>query len=103
MPKIIAEGVDTFDCIVPTHYARRGVAFTSKGELDLYDSKMLKDFRPLDPDCACEVCGKYTRSYICHLMKAKEIAPLTLLSFHNLYYFNSYVAKLREDIRKGKL
>ncbi len=103
MPKIIAEGVDTFDCIVPTHYARRGVAFTSGGELDMFDSKMLKDFKPLDPKCDCEVCGKYTRSYICHLMRAKEISPLTMLTFHNLYYFNAHVAKLRQDIRRGKL
>ncbi len=103
MPKIIAEGVDTFDCIVPTHYARRGVAFTSKGKLDLYDAKLLKDFRPLDPNCGCDVCKNHTRSYICHLMKAKEIAPLSLLTFHNLHYFNAYVAKLREDIRKGRL
>lgn len=103
MQKIIAQGVDTFDCIVPTHYARRGVAFTSKGELDLYDSKMLKDFKPLDPKCGCEVCTGYSRSYICHLMKAKEIAPLSLLTFHNLYFFNAYVAGLREKIRGGKL
>lgn len=103
MPKIIAEGVDTFDCIVPTHYARRGVAFTSSGKLDLYDSKLLKDFKPLDPKCGCEVCGKYTRSYICHMMRAREIAPLSLLTFHNLYYFNAYAAKLRQDIRSGKI
>lgn len=104
MPKIIAEGVDTFDCIVPTHYARRGVAFTSKGELELFNQKFLKDRNPLDPNCDCEVClTGYTRSYISHLLRAKEIAPLSLITFHNLHFFNSYVEKLRKDIANGKL
>lgn len=103
MPKIIAQGVDTFDCIVPTHYARRGIAFTSQGELDLFDSKMLKDFKPLDSKCSCEICANYTRSYICHLMKAREISPLSMLTFHNLYFFNAYVTKLRKNIKNGKL
>lgn len=104
MPKIIASGADTFDCIVPTHYARRGIAFTSAGELDLNSLKFLNDRKPVDPKCGCEVCqGGYSRSYITHLLRAKEITPLRLLTFHNLYFFNHYAAKLREDIKNGKL
>jgi queuine tRNA-ribosyltransferase/7-cyano-7-deazaguanine tRNA-ribosyltransferase len=100
-------GMDTFDCIVPTHYARHGTAFVSKGagggfvKIDLRQSKFLKDKRPLDPLCGCDVCRNYKRNYICHLFKAKEILPLSLLTFHNLYFFNSYAESVRVKIKKG--
>ncbi len=100
---IIKEGVDTFDCIVPTHYARRGIAFTAKGRLDVGKAAFLKDKRPLDSKCECATCGIHSRAYLCHLFRAKEIAAMSLLTFHNLYFFNDYVAKAREAIRKGKL
>ncbi|OGY67719.1 MAG: hypothetical protein A3H63_01320 [Candidatus Harrisonbacteria bacterium RIFCSPLOWO2_02_FULL_45_10c] len=103
MPWMAQAGIDTFDCIAPTHYARRGIAFTSKGRLDLAKSAMLKDKKPLDTACDCFVCRNYTRSYICHLLKAWEITPLKLLTFHNLHYFNQSVAQLREDIKNGKI
>ena len=103
LPKIISSGVDTFDCIVPTHYARRGVAFTSRGELELSKAKFLNDRKPIDSNCNCEICQGYTRSYISHLLRAKEITPLSLLTFHNLYFFNAYVEKLRLAIKNGKL
>jgi queuine tRNA-ribosyltransferase len=98
---IIKEGVDTFDCIVPTHYARRGVAFTSTGRYDLKRALALKDRRPIDPKCKCRTCGTYTRSYIAHLFKANEIGAMSLTTFHNIHWFNEYVAKLRNDIKKG--
>ncbi|MBI5306719.1 tRNA guanosine(34) transglycosylase Tgt [Candidatus Wolfebacteria bacterium] len=101
--KIIKSGIDTFDCIAPTHYARRGFAFTSFGKLDLSKSIFLKDRKLLDKKCDCEFCQNYTRSYICHLLKAKEITALRLLTFHNLYFFNSYVEKIRDEIKKGKI
>ena len=100
---IIKEGVDTFDCTVPTHYARHGIAFTSTGRLDMNKSKFLADQKPLDPKCGCATCKNYSRSYITHLLRAKEITPLRLLTFHNLYFFNSYVAKIRDKIRNGKI
>jgi len=103
IPEIIKAGVDTFDCIVPTHYARHGTAFSSDGRLDMKQSKFLKDKKPLDKKCSCYVCKDYTRSYISHLFKANEITALKLLTFHNLYFFNSYIEKLREEIKKGKL
>lgn len=103
MEPIIERGIDTFDCTVPTHYARRGVAFTSKGKLDLGKSSFLKDNGPLDPKCDCMTCLGYRRNYIAHLIRAKEITSATLLTFHNLYYFNSYVEKIREKIKQGKL
>ncbi|MDE2019349.1 MAG: tRNA guanosine(34) transglycosylase Tgt [Patescibacteria group bacterium] len=107
---IIKEGVDTFDCTVPTHYARRGIAFvspraarkeSSQSRLDLNKIFFLKDQKPLDRACGCLVCQTYSRSYIAHLIRAREITGGALLTFHNLYFFNQYVAKVREKIKKG--
>ena len=102
---IIKAGVDTFDCTLPTHYARHGVAFVFGGSktvrLDMNKSKFLYDKKPLDPKCACEVCAAYARNYISHLFRAKEITALRLLTFHNLFFFNSLIEKIRRGIRKG--
>lgn len=98
IPKIIKAGIDLFDCNVPTRYARRGIAFVSEGKLDLGQAKFLKDKNPLDKKCSCFVCQNYKRNYLCHLFRAKEITALKLLTFHNLYFFNSFVRKLRESI-----
>lgn len=103
MEPIVKEGIDTFDCIVPTHYARRGIAFGSMGKLDLSKKELLKDRKPLDPKCDCRVCEEYTRSYIAHMFRAKEITPLKLITFHNLFYFNTYVENLRKKIKKGEI
>ncbi len=100
---VMTSAIDTFDCIVPTHYARHGVAFTSIGKLDMRKTIFLDDDKPLDPNCDCLTCTTYKRNYICHLLKAGEITALRLLSFHNLYYFNTYVENLREEIKSGKL
>lgn len=100
---IIKAGVDTFDCTVPTHYGRRGVAFISEGKLDLKKNIFLKDKNPIDKNCSCEVCQNYTRSYIAHLFKAGEITALKLLSFHNLYFFNSWIEKIRKQIKADKI
>ncbi|HUV80933.1 MAG TPA: tRNA guanosine(34) transglycosylase Tgt [Patescibacteria group bacterium] len=103
IPKIIAKGMDLFDCIVPTHYARRGIAFTSAGRLDLAKSKFLKDKNPLDKKCSCSVCRNYRKNYLCHLLRAKEITGLKLLTFHNLYFFNTIVEGIRQKIKQGKI
>jgi queuine tRNA-ribosyltransferase len=100
--KIFQQGVDTVDCIIPTHYARHGVAFTSTGKIDLGRTVFLKDKRPLDKNCSCYVCKNYQRNYISHLFRAHEITPLKLLTFHNLYFFNSFIEKIREGIKTGK-
>ncbi len=103
MEKIIKAGVDTFDCTAPTHYARRGVAFTSEGRLNMRQQKFLKKREPLDKNCVCEVCLNYKKDYICHLLRAGEITALRLITFHNLHYFNQYVANIRGKIRKGEI
>ncbi len=108
---VMSSGIDTFDCIAPTHYARRGVAFVplglapslSKGRLDLRQSKFLRDRTPVDPTCACATCTTYTRSYIAHLLRAHEITALRLLTFHNLFFFNATIARMRDDIKRGKI
>jgi len=95
---IVKKGVDLFDCTVPTHYARRGVAFVNGNKLNLNQTKFLKDKKSLDSKCGCFVCKNYTRSYLSHLIRAKEITALSLITFHNLHFFNSYVKKIREKI-----
>lgn len=103
IPAVMKAGVDTFDCIVPTQYARRGIAFTSHGRLDMAKKEFLQDLSPLDGACACSTCMAYSRAYIAHLLRAHEITALRLLTFHNVFYFNAYVATLREDIKHGAL
>jgi queuine tRNA-ribosyltransferase len=100
---IVKQGVDTFDCTVPTHYARRGIAFTSKGRVDFRKVALLKDKGPIDAKCDCLVCASYRRNYVSHLIRAREITGGALLTFHNLHFFNSYVANVREKIRRGIL
>src|SRR3989344_6542946 len=102
IPKIIKAGVDLFDCVAPTQYARRGIAFISAGKkLDLAKAEFLNDKNPIDKKCGCFVCQNYRRNYISHLLRAKEITPLKLLTFHNLYFFNSFVENIRKKIRQG--
>jgi len=100
---IVQAGADTFDCTVPTHYARHGTAFTSTGRLDLNQSRFLKDQGPLDRKCGCFVCGSYRRSYLCHLFRAKEATVMSLLTFHNLHYFNELVRRVRLEIKRGRI
>jgi queuine tRNA-ribosyltransferase len=100
---IVKAGVDTFDCTVPTHYARRGIAFVSDGRLDFTKAALLRDKNPIDPKCDCLVCANYRRNYIAHLIRAGEITGGALLTFHNLYFFNAYIERVREKIRKGIL
>ncbi len=116
--KIIKSGVDTFDCTVPTHFARHGQAFihapeqssvrdfasgSASQKLDISKAIFAKDRKPLDLKCDCTVCQNYTRSYVHHLYRAHEITALKLLTFHNLYFFNSFVENIRRKIKKGLL
>ena len=103
MEDIVKQGIDLFDCTVPTHYARRGIAFTSSGKMNMKRSIFLKDKKPLDKKCECMVCQNYSRAFICHLLKAKEITGMKLLTFHNLFFFNSFVENIRERIKIGKI
>lgn len=100
---IVKEGIDLFDCTVPTHYARRGMAFTSRGTLDLGKQQFLRHNTPLDSCCECTVCARYTRSYLAHLIRAKEMSGMRMLTMHNLFFFNTFVERIRAKIKQGKL
>ncbi len=96
-------GGDTFDCIAPTHYARRGILFTSAGRYDITKQRFLKDQKPIDPKCTCAVCKTYTRSYVSSLLRVKELTGMKLASYHNLYFFNEQAKLLRTRIGDGDI
>lgn len=99
----IRGGADTFDCIVPTRYGRHGIAFTAEGKINLRQAQFLKDKNPLDKTCACRVCMAHRRNYISHLVRAGEISALSMLTFHNLFYYHAVIAKIRKKILDGNL
>lgn len=101
--KIVKSGIDTFDCTVPTHYARRGIVFGSQGKLNLNQARFLKKGESLDKECTCNVCLNYTKDYICHLLRAGELTALKLITFHNLCYFNNFIGEIRQKIKKGEI
>ena len=101
--EIVKYGIDLFDCTVPTHYARHGIAFSGNEKLNLKKSQFLRDKNPIDKNCNCFVCQNYKRNYLAHLVRADEMTAKKLLTFHNLFYFNTFVEKLRKDIEKGKI
>ncbi len=93
----IEMGVDTFDCVSPTRVGRNGSAYTLDGRYNIKSAKYFEDFGPLDPDCNCYTCKNYSRAYINHLFKAKEILAAILVSYHNEHF----VIKLVDDIRNS--
>lgn len=94
----IQQGIDTFDCVSPTRVARNGAAYTLDGRYNIKAAKYFEDFGPLDPDCDCYTCKNYTRAYINHLYKAKEILAATLVSNHNEHFIIKLVDDIRESI-----
>ncbi|MBI3273805.1 MAG: tRNA guanosine(34) transglycosylase Tgt [Candidatus Colwellbacteria bacterium] len=100
---IIQSGIDLFDCTVPTHYARNGVAFTKKGKLNLARTQFCNDKKPIDKTCVCPTCQNYSRMYLSHLFRANEITGGKLLTIHNLFFYNSFVERLREKIKQGRI
>ena len=93
----VLRGVDMFDCVLPTRIARHGAILTSKGKINIRDKKYEYDLSPLDSDCDCQTCKKYTKSYLRHLYKCEEGLGKRLLSLHNL----RFLLKLSEDMRKA--
>ncbi len=98
----IQEGVDMFDCALPTRIARGGSVFTWQGKINLRNAKYKQDDLPLDPLCSCYTCKNYTRAYVRHLIWAKEILGMRLTTYHNLYFLSMLVKKAREAIEKNK-
>jgi queuine tRNA-ribosyltransferase len=100
--EVIARGVDTFDCVLPTRTARTGSAITREGRLNLRNVRFARDERPLDERCACPACSRFSRAYIRHLVNQQEILGLRLLSLHNLRFLLDLAAAARRAIERGE-
>lgn len=96
--RAVGEGVDLFDCVLPTRTARMGTAFSSTGRMNLRNAKFTHDFTPLDHACDCPVCQQYTRAYLRHLVKSNEMLGGILLSQHNLYYLLNLMRRARQAV-----
>ena len=90
--------MDLFDCVAPTRIARNGTLYTKKGKINIFNAKYKQDFKPIEKDCACYTCKNYTKAYIAHLFRAKEMFAATLASIHNLYFIVNLVSQIRESI-----
>jgi queuine tRNA-ribosyltransferase len=99
--EVVARGVDMFDCVLPTRTARTGSALTWEGRLNLRNARFARDTKPLDEDCGCPACMRFTRAYIRHLVNQEEILGLRLLSLHNLRFLLDLVAAARQAIEGG--
>ena len=97
----VDRGIDFFDCVYPTRNGRHGHVYTDRGKLNLFNKKYELDPLPLDEKCACPTCRSYSRAYIRHLLKAKEMLGLRLCVLHNLYFYNTMMSEIREAIRAG--
>ena len=96
--RAVGEGVDMFDCVLPTRTARMGTAFSSQGRMNMRNAKYTRDFTPLDPECTCPTCQNHTRAYIRHLVKQDEMLGGILLSIHNLHYLLDLMRRAREAV-----
>ncbi|PYS99200.1 MAG: tRNA guanosine(34) transglycosylase Tgt [Acidobacteria bacterium] len=97
----VARGVDMFDCVIPTRNGRTGSAFTSRGKLNIRNARFADDPNPLDPDCGCSVCRRYSLAYLRHLYQAGEMSAATMISHHNLAFFLDTMRGVRQSITSG--
>lgn len=98
----VARGVDFFDCVMPSRNARHAFIFTRNGTMNLMNQKYEFDTRPIDSKCHCPTCQNYTRAYIRHLFKAKEMLAMRLSVIHNLYFYNELMARIRKAIEEDR-
>lgn len=98
----VERGVDFFDCVYPTRNGRHGHAYTNRGKINLLNARFEKDMRPIEEGCTCPACRTYSRAYIRHLLKAKEMLGLRLMVLHNLSFYNRLMAEIREAIENHK-
>lgn len=97
----VDRGVDFFDCVYPTRNGRHGHVYTNHGKLNLFNAKYELDERPIEEGCQCPACRSYSRAYIRHLLKAKEMLGMRLCVLHNLYFYNTMMEEIREAIEVG--
>lgn len=98
----VSNGVDMFDCVLPTRNARNGAYFTHDGQLSIKQKRFEHDFKPLDPECKCKVCRTYSRAYLRHLFKEQEILSSMLSSYHNLYFLYNMMEEIRDAISNDR-
>ncbi len=98
----VARGVDFFDCVMPARNARHGRLFTWQGAINMKNAKYELDQTPIDPECDCPVCRRYTKAYIRHLFKAEEMLAMRLCVMHNLYFYNKLTERIREALDEGR-
>lgn len=100
--RAVGEGVDMFDTCIPTRYGRHGTALTKEGKMVVRNGEFVKDNAPLDKDCDCFVCRRYSRSYIRHLINTGEMLGLRFISYHNVYFYVRLMRQIREAIRQDR-
>jgi len=98
----VARGVDLFDCVLPTRNARNGQCFTADGPVTIKQARYLRDPRPLQDDCACYACRRFSRAYLRHLFMAEELLAYRLFTLHNLHFFLGLMAAMRDAIAQGR-
>lgn len=98
----VDRGVDFFDCVYPSRNGRHGHVYTNHGKLNLFNAKYELDERPIEEGCQCPACRTYSRAYIRHLLKAKEMLGMRLCVLHNLYFYNTMMEEIREAIEQGR-
>ncbi|MHB1455561.1 MAG: tRNA guanosine(34) transglycosylase Tgt [Armatimonadota bacterium] len=99
----VMQGIDMFDCVLPTRLGRNGSMYTTYGRINIKNARFIDDFTPLDHECDCWVCRNYTRAYIRHLYKAGEILAARLATFHNLYFYKRIIDGIRNAITDDNL
>ena len=97
----VERGVDFFDCVYPTRNGRHGHLYTNHGKINLFNAKYELDSRPIEEGCGCPACQRYSRAYIRHLLKAKEMLGMRLCVLHNLYYYNTMMTEIRDALDAG--
>ena len=98
----VERGVDFFDCVYPTRNGRHGHLYTNRGKINLFNAKYELDERPIEEGCNCPACRRYSRAYIRHLLKAKEMLGMRLCVLHNLYFYNTMMEEIREALEQGE-
>jgi queuine tRNA-ribosyltransferase len=98
----VAAGVDLFDCVLPTRHGRHGTVLTNAGRLNLRNAKFSSDDRPLDPDCGCRVCRRWSRAYLRHLLSVREPTGPRLVTVHNVAWTMQFVESMRAAVRSGR-
>jgi queuine tRNA-ribosyltransferase len=99
----VRDGVDLFDCVLPTRNGRMGHAYTAAGEVAIKNERFKEDLRPLDPSCACPVCRRHSRAYLRHLFVVKDFSAPMLISIHNVFFYLAWMRTIREAIAAGAL